>query len=115
MFNDDITFCPDDRCSNTGCMRNQKNIRERAYPHSYFMEIPSDCPIKHETISYTSSNGYRGVLYGKSSYAIYDKTGREVFHTGFRAFNSYDELKRQVDDFPNFINMLAEYAKEWKK
>ena len=46
MFNDDITFCPDDRCAYTQCMRNPKNIVFKHLPHSYFVEIPSDCPFK---------------------------------------------------------------------
>lgn len=59
-----------------------------------------------ETIKYESDNGYMGVLYGKSSLAIYDKTGNEVFHTGFRTINTQEELKNQVDEFPRFYEML---------
>ena len=60
-----------------------------------------------EEIKYTSDNGYTGVLYGKSSYAIYDKDGKTVFHTGFRTINTYDELVEQVNDFPNFLELLG--------
>ena len=56
---------------------------------------------------YTSPNGYTGRLYGKSSFSIYDRDGHEVFHTGFRNPNIDEvELKRQVDEFPKFLNML---------
>ena len=48
MFCDDISFCPDDRCTNTACPRNQKNIRDHTIPHSYFMELPADCPLYKE-------------------------------------------------------------------
>ena len=60
----------------------------------------------YEKIEYTSPLGYHGVFYGKSSYAIYDKRGIEVFHTGFRAINTYKELKEQVDEFPEFLKIL---------
>lgn len=58
------------------------------------------------TDRYTSDNGYTGILYGKSSYAILDKDGKEVLHTGSRAFNSHDELVKQVDEFPQFLELL---------
>jgi hypothetical protein len=57
-------------------------------------------------IGYTSENGYTGVMYGKSSFAIYDKDGKEVLHTVSRAFNTEEELKKQVDGFPEFLEML---------
>jgi hypothetical protein len=47
------------------------------------------------------------VLFGKSSFSIYDKNGKAVFHTGSRAFNSHDELVKQVDEFPQFIKLLT--------
>lgn len=59
------------------------------------------------TDRYTSKNGYTGVLFGKSEYSIYDKNGKAVFHTGSRAFNSHDELVKQVDEFPQFIKLLT--------
>ena len=57
-------------------------------------------------IKYTSENGYTGAMYGKSSFAIYDKDGKEVFHTKSRSFNTEKELKKQVDGFPEFLEML---------
>ena len=44
---DDISFCPND-CDNIECFRNKKHIKEPEYPHSYFVETPSDCPKEHE-------------------------------------------------------------------
>lgn len=59
-----------------------------------------------DRIEYKSENGYTGVMYGKSSFAIYDKDGKKVFHTGSRAFNTEEKLKKQVDKFPEFLEML---------
>ena len=59
--------------------------------------------MESETIRYTSDNGYTGVLYGKSSYAIYDKDGKEVLHTGLRNINTYEELVESVNNFPKFL------------
>ena len=67
-----------------------------------------------EKIEYTSENGYRGIPYGKSSYAVYNRLGKEVFHTGFRAINSYKELKKQVDEFPKFLEMLGRCVEDGK-
>lgn len=64
-----------------------------------------DCP---KTIEYTSDNGYKGVLYGESSFAIYEvESGKCKLHTGFRNINTYDELVKQVEDFPRFIEWLG--------
>lgn len=60
-----------------------------------------------EEIKYTSDNGYTGILYGKSSFAILDKDGKTVFHTGSRTINTYDELVEKVNDFPNFLELLG--------
>ena len=64
--------------------------------------------MESETIRYTSDNGYTGVLYGKSSYAIYDKDGKEVLHTGSRNINTYEELVEDVNNFPKFLEILRE-------
>lgn len=45
LFCDDITFCPK-KCGMTKCPRNQANIRDKSVPHSYFVEVPTDCPKK---------------------------------------------------------------------
>ena len=66
-------------------------------------------------IKYRSPNGYTGVLYGKSSMAIYDPQGREVLHTGFRAVNTREELKALVDRQPEFETMLKKTFEGEKK
>ena len=60
---------------------------------------------------YTSKNGYTGVMYGKSSLVILDRNGKEVFHTGFRNSNTYEELVEQVDTFSEFYNMILGWLK----
>lgn len=62
----------------------------------------------NEIIEYESQNGYTGKLYGKSSFSIYDKAKHEIFHTGSRAINTYEELKEQVDGFPEFLKMFCD-------
>lgn len=62
--------------------------------------------MTHDVIKYTSENGYTGTLYGKSSISICDKDGVEIFHTGFRKANTYDELVEQVESFPDFLKLL---------
>lgn len=62
--------------------------------------------MTHDVIKYTSDNGYTGTLYGKSSMSICDKDGDEIFHTGFRKANTYDELVEQVESFPDFLKLL---------
>ena len=62
-------------------------------------------------LTYTSENGYTGVLYGQSSLKIYAPDGRLSFHTGFRSINTYEELKQAVDEHPDFIKKLHELCK----
>lgn len=59
-------------------------------------------------IEYKSDNGYTGVLYGESSFSVYDESGKEVMHTGSRNINTYEELKEQVDEFPKFMAILEQ-------
>jgi len=59
-------------------------------------------------IDYTGENGYRGVLYGKTSMAVYDRNGVEHFHTGSRGINTLEELKEFVDGFEEFLERLEE-------
>lgn len=67
--------------------------------------------LRHnKTIKYTSKNGYTGVLYGRSSLAIYNKDGKEVMHTGFRKINTYEELVETVETFPEFLELLKGVA-----
>ena len=67
---------------------------------------------KYAVIKYTSENGYTGVLYGKSSFAIYDSSGKMVLHTGFRNIHTYAELVKQVEDYPKFRKMLFKMKDE---
>lgn len=63
-----------------------------------------------EQIEYTSENGYRGVLYGRSSMIIYNPDGKESMHTGSRNIDTLEELKKVVDAHPAFIEMLRDIA-----
>lgn len=45
-MSDDITFCPKEKCRRKTCMRNQANIRDKTIPHSFYVEIPPDCPYR---------------------------------------------------------------------
>lgn len=66
-------------------------------------------PLTDEmSANYISENGYTGKLYGKSSYAVFDATGLLRFHTGFRTINTIAELKKQVDEFPEFLKIFKE-------
>lgn len=65
----------------------------------------------NKKIKYTSKNGYTGVMYGKSSLVILDRNGKEVFHTGSRTCNTYEELIEQVDTFSEFYNMTLGWLK----
>lgn len=47
LWCDDITFC-NEVCDWMDCPRNYKNIRDKTIPHSYFVDIPDDCPKKLE-------------------------------------------------------------------
>lgn len=59
-----------------------------------------------KTLQYSADNGYKGVLYGKSSFSIYDRDGKKIFHTGSRTINTYEELIKEVEDFPDFLKIL---------
>jgi hypothetical protein len=59
-----------------------------------------------ETEYYKSENGYSGALYGESTMSIYDRTGREVLHTGFRDINTEEELIEFVEHFPEFQKIM---------
>ena len=65
----------------------------------------------NKKIKYTSKNGYTGVMYGNSSLVILDENGKEVFHTGSRTCNTYEELVEQVDTFSEFYNMTLGWLK----
>lgn len=64
--------------------------------------------VMNKKMKYTSKNGYTGVMYGESSFVVLNKDGEEVMHTGSRAFNTYEELIKQVEAFPEFWAMHEE-------
>lgn len=63
-----------------------------------------------KTITYTSENGFTGILYGESSMAIGVKNEggffRECFHTGSRSGDTFEYLKEIVDTYPEFLQQL---------
>lgn len=64
------------------------------------------------TIKYTADSGYTGIFYGESSYAVFDPNGNEVMHTGSRNINTYEELVRSVDSFPEKHKHLEKLFKD---
>lgn len=61
------------------------------------------------TAIYRHENGYKAVLYGKSSMSIY-KGDTEVLHTGFRSVNTEEEVMECLDEMPRFeamVNMMV--------
>lgn len=66
----------------------------------------------NETIKYTSKNGFTGIMYGERSVSIFREDGKEVFHTGSRGFDTYDELVSFVEKYPEFYEMLMSIDKD---
>ena len=66
-------------------------------------------------IKYTHENGYTGILYGESSLAIYDKTGKMKMHTGSRNINTREELIDLLDNYPSFLEAMDKIAEDLKK
>lgn len=50
-----------------------------------------------KVIKYTSANGYTGIIYGNSSFKIFNSNGQEILHTKHRAFETLEELKIVID------------------
>lgn len=65
-----------------------------------------------DVIHYTSPNGYSGSLYGRSSMSIFDPKGNEVLHTGSRTANTLEELKKNVDSYPEYWKKLQSIMKK---
>ena len=61
--------------------------------------------MENNVITYENDE-YVGKLYGKSSMIIKHKSGSPSLHTGSRSINTYEELKEQVDGFPEFLKIL---------
>lgn len=66
-------------------------------------------------IEYQSKNGFKGILYGRSTFAIFDKDGNEVLHTGNRNINTYEELVKLVECFPGYYENLKKCYEEEKE
>lgn len=62
--------------------------------------------VMRKTEYYRSDNGYSGALYGESTMSIFDRTGREVLHTGSRNINTEEELIEVVEHFPEFLKIM---------
>ena len=62
--------------------------------------------MAEQIIRYTSENGYSGVLYGKRSFSIRDATGVEVYHTGNRRIDTFEDPKAKADGFPGFLEKM---------
>lgn len=62
--------------------------------------------VMREVEYYKSENGYSGALYGESTMSIFDRTGREVLHTGFRNINTLEELIEEVEHFPEHQKIM---------
>lgn len=60
-------------------------------------------------------NGYAGVLYGKSSMAVYGPKGNEVLHTGSRNINNSEDLYSLLEGMPEFVNKAKEVLKDDKE
>lgn len=70
------------------------------------------------TYEYTSPNGYTGKMYqgarpGCTTVSIRNASGREVYHTGFSNCKSFEDLKNEVDEFPEFLRTISE-PDEWR-
>ena len=58
---------------------------------------------------YRSKNGYTGVFKKDSNIkelTVYDIKGKEVFHTFSSTVKNMSDLKRQVEDFPEFLKTI---------
>lgn len=62
----------------------------------------------NKEFEYKSPNGYRGVIYGRSSLVIWDPYGDTSMHTGSRNIETYDELVKVVDEWPETLKKLQE-------
>ena len=57
-------------------------------------------------LEYTSKNGYTGQLYGGGALRIVDPYGKEVFHTAYSTIMNEEELKKEIDGFPEFVERI---------
>ena len=68
-------------------------------------------------LEYKSKNGYKGVLYGARSYAIFDRNDNKIFQVANRYVYSYEELVEKVEKFPKIYSILMNMRgdKKWKR
>lgn len=73
-------------------------------------------------MKYTSDNGYTGTLsegifLGMQhwDYTVRDKSGQMVFHTALSEPYTEDQLKKEVDGFPDFLELLCSMSGENKE
>ncbi|HAV89730.1 MAG TPA: hypothetical protein DCW44_00410 [Eubacterium sp.] len=52
--------------------------------------------------------GYEGYLYGESSLVIKNEKIGYYMHTGSRSINTFEELKKQVDEAPKFFETILQ-------
>ena len=65
--------------------------------------------------SYTSPNGYKGLLYGESSLKVLDHWGKVVFNTQHSNVKNYTELVEFVNEFPKMRKGLLKLYEELSK
>ena len=56
--------------------------------------------------------GFEGILYGESSLVIKNEKIGYYMHTGSRSINTFEELKEQVDEAPNFFKKILQIHKD---
>lgn len=73
-------------------------------PHTYAERV-------FDMLEYTSENGYTGQLYGGGIYRIIDPYGKEVFCANHSFIMTEEELKKDVDGFPEFVERINKQFK----
>ena len=59
-----------------------------------------------DVMRYMSADGYRGTLIGRDL-TIVDGYGRMMFHTSAAGIRTMQELKKFVDEFPEFLEVMT--------
>lgn len=65
----------------------------------------------NDSIVVTHPNGYAGRLYGEQSLCIY-KDGNTVLHTGFRSYDTPEELYKHLERMPELMEALAAFIED---
>lgn len=73
-------------------------------------------------MKYTSDNGYTGTLSKGNflgmkhwDYTVYDESGQMVFHAALSEPYTEDQLEKEVDEFPDFLELLRSRSGEDKE